>query len=338
MALVFWVGAQSWLLGWLAASLLAAGLVGARACCSVAAGAPDLRTRRRVRSRPRACRGDAVVGLFVVPAPHQRRRARRRLAAGSRAIARRSGRLHRGGRAAHGATVAAGRRRAHAGDPVLVAMRERRPANAPACSRSNTRRCCTDPARAADLAAHLERNDRRTGSGRGAARQPRAARADQRPRRVAARRDLPGSYARRGAMLGYVLGRRPAQVRLVLRDEDLLRVRGRVQSVEVRLADRPGRPPPACAARPRPPPGSCRRGARRSPWRPDAGRSRRRRTACARRRRCSCSTCGAAAARRPRIGGRAWVKLVLPSEPLGLQALRVLRQMLVRQFSPTGQA
>jgi putative peptide zinc metalloprotease protein len=39
-----------------------------------------------------------------------------------------------------------------------------------------------------------------------------------------------------------------------------------------------------------------------------------------------------------RIGGRAWVKLVLPSEPIGVQALRVLRQLLVRQFSPTGQA
>jgi putative peptide zinc metalloprotease protein len=38
-----------------------------------------------------------------------------------------------------------------------------------------------------------------------------------------------------------------------------------------------------------------------------------------------------------RIGGRAWVKLVLPDEPLGLQAVRVLRQLLVRQFSPTGQ-
>jgi putative peptide zinc metalloprotease protein len=39
-----------------------------------------------------------------------------------------------------------------------------------------------------------------------------------------------------------------------------------------------------------------------------------------------------------RIGGRAWVKLVLPGEPIGLQALRVLRQLLVREFSPTGQA
>ena len=37
------------------------------------------------------------------------------------------------------------------------------------------------------------------------------------------------------------------------------------------------------------------------------------------------------------IGGRAWVKLELEKEPLGLQGLRVMRQLLVRQFSPTGQ-
>ena len=49
-------------------------------------------------------------------------------------------------------------------------------------------------------------------------------------------RDLPGSYAQRGAMLGYVLSLEPAQVRVVLRDEDLLRVRGQIQAIEVRTA------------------------------------------------------------------------------------------------------
>jgi putative peptide zinc metalloprotease protein len=39
-----------------------------------------------------------------------------------------------------------------------------------------------------------------------------------------------------------------------------------------------------------------------------------------------------------RIGGRAWVKLVLPPEPLAAQALRLLRQLFVREFNPTGQA
>ena len=38
------------------------------------------------------------------------------------------------------------------------------------------------------------------------------------------------------------------------------------------------------------------------------------------------------------IGGRAWVKLHLPAEPVGWQAVRTVRQLLLRQFSPTGQA
>lgn len=36
------------------------------------------------------------------------------------------------------------------------------------------------------------------------------------------------------------------------------------------------------------------------------------------------------------IGGRAWVKLVLPSEPLGLQWLAQGRRLFLKQFSPTG--
>ncbi|HEY0822928.1 MAG TPA: hypothetical protein VGD76_04010, partial [Ramlibacter sp.] len=37
-------------------------------------------------------------------------------------------------------------------------------------------------------------------------------------------------------------------------------------------------------------------------------------------------------------GARAWVKLVLPPQPLGLQWLAQLRQLFIKQFSPTGQA
>ena len=140
-------------------------------------------------------------------------------------------------------------------------------------------------------------------------------------------------------MLGYVLGPEPAQVRAVLRDEDLLRVRGRIQSIEVRLADAPAASLPAklrsetpAATRQLP---SAALGDRNGgpvaidPTDKDGLKT-----------------------QQPvflldvlvpqlgaeRIGGRAWVKLELPSEPIGLQAVRVLRQMLVRQFSPTGQA
>jgi putative peptide zinc metalloprotease protein len=140
-------------------------------------------------------------------------------------------------------------------------------------------------------------------------------------------------------MLGYVLAPGAAQVRLVLRDEDLLRVRGRLQSIEVRLAEGPGQVhagrllneiPAATHRLP-----SAALGDRQGgpvaidPADPEGLRS-----------------------QQPvflwdvavpdiageRIGSRAWVKLRLPPEPLGLQALRVLRQLLVRQFNPTGQA
>jgi putative peptide zinc metalloprotease protein len=139
--------------------------------------------------------------------------------------------------------------------------------------------------------------------------------------------------------VGYVLGPEPAQVRAVLRDEDLLRVRGRVRAVEVRLAD--------------------------SPWTARAAQLRSETPAATRQLPSAAlgDRQGGPVAVEPadkdglrtqapvflvdvvvpdlpagHVGGRAWVKLQLPSEPLGWQAVRNLRQLLLRQFSPTGQA
>jgi putative peptide zinc metalloprotease protein len=140
-------------------------------------------------------------------------------------------------------------------------------------------------------------------------------------------------------MLGYVLGPEPAQVRLVLRDEDLLRVRGRVQAIEVRLADAPTtslaaslRSETPAATRQLP---SAALGDRHGgPVAIDpADKDGLKTQAPVFLLDVLVPQLGA-----ERIGGRAWVKLVLPSEPMGLQAVRVLRQLLVRQFNPTGQA
>jgi putative peptide zinc metalloprotease protein len=151
--------------------------------------------------------------------------------------------------------------------------------------------------------------------------------------------DLAGRYAKRGEMLGYVLAPGAAQVRLVLHDEDLLRVRGRVQSIEVRLAEAPGEvhaaklqneTPAATHQLP-----SAALGDRDGgpvaidPADKDGLRSQQPVFLW------DVAVPGIAG---ERIGSRAWVKLQLPSEPLGLQAIRVLRQLLVRQFNPTGQA
>lgn len=56
----------------------------------------------------------------------------------------------------------------------------------------------------------------------------------------AAAEDLPGRYVKRGEILGYVLGANLRTVRAVVPQDEIGRVRGRLQSVEIQLADRLG--------------------------------------------------------------------------------------------------
>jgi putative peptide zinc metalloprotease protein len=340
-ALVFWIGHQSWLLGWLAVIALAAlGLWAVlRRLLQGAAGAPEPRARRRGLLAAGGFTLAAFVALFVVPAP-ARVMARGVVWPPERAQLRpEAAGFIEGEPLRDGAAVAAGDVVLTLADPTLVAQREKTASERTGLLAQQYQALLKDPARAADLGAQIERNDAEM------------RRADQQLENLALRaqsagravwpheRDLPGSYAKRGDMLGYVLGPEPAQVRLVLRDEDLLRVRGRVQGIEVRLADAPTvslaatlRNETPAATRQLP---SAALGDRHGgpvaidPADKDGLRS-----------------------QAPvflldvlvpeltadRIGGRAWVKLVLPAEPVGLQALRVVRQLLVRQFSPTGQA
>jgi putative peptide zinc metalloprotease protein len=224
-------------------------------------------------------------------------------------------------------------------DPTLEAQRDRTASERTGLLAQQYQALLKDPSRADDLNTQLERNAAETQRTEeqieNLALRARAAGRAVWPRE----RDMPGSYARRGDMLGYVMGPEPAQVRVVLRDEDLLRVRGRVQAIEVRLAETPWSPhtghlfnetPAATRQLP-----SAALGDRHGgpvpvdPADKDGVRSQ--------------APVFLLDVQVPdvsvdRIGGRAWVKLVLPSEPLGLQAMRVIRQLLVRQFSPTGQA
>ena len=150
--------------------------------------------------------------------------------------------------------------------------------------------------------------------------------------------DLPGTFAQRGAMLGYVLAPEPAQVRVVLRDEDLLRVRGRIQSIEVRLAESPLTTHPATLASETPAatrqlPSAALSDRNGGPVSADPADKDGLRT----QRPVFMLDVRVPALTADHIGGRAWVKLMLEPEPLGLQGLRLLRQLLVREFSPTGQ-
>ncbi|MCC2633019.1 MAG: hypothetical protein K0S48_905 [Ramlibacter sp.] len=339
-ALVFWVGRQSWLLGWLAAVALAAWLLSGvvKGFLRSAAASTDPSARRRTLAATAVLGALALVVLFMVPAPATV------VARGivwppeSAQLRAESAGFVQAGQVPDGAVVAPGDTVVMLADPTLEAQRERTASERTGLLAQQYQALLTNPSRAGDLNAHLERNEaemqRTEQQIEHLALRARAAGRAVWPRE----RDMPGSYARRGDMLGYVMAAEPAQVRVVLRDEDLLRVRGRVQAIEVRLAE--------------------------TPWVPRKG-SLLNETPAATRQLPSAALGdrhgGPVAVdpadqdgvlsqvpvflldvqvpdiRADRIGGRAWVKLVLPSEPVGLQAVRVLRQLLVRQFSPTGQ-
>ncbi|MBC7469834.1 MAG: PqqD family peptide modification chaperone [Ramlibacter sp.] len=339
-ALVFWLGRQSWLVGWLAALALLAWLgkaVLAALLRSLAESADPGAKRRALVAAGCIVAGAGAV-LFLVPAPSSvvargvvwppERAQLRAEAAGFVEVQ----------MVRDGSPVAEGDVVLSLADPVLAAQRDRTDSEKAGLMAQQYHALLQDPTRAAELGEDLVRNDAelqrveqqladlqlraRTG---GRAVWPRE-------------RDLPGSYAQRGAMLGYVLAPEPAQVRVVLRDEDLLRVRGRVQAIEVRLAEAPlavhaaslGNETPA-ATRQLP---SAALGDRQGgPVGVDPADKDGLRTQLP----VFLLDVLVPGVTVDHIGGRAWVKLVLEREPLGLQGLRVLRQLLVRQFSPTGQ-
>jgi putative peptide zinc metalloprotease protein len=340
LAMVSWLGHRSWLLGW----LLALGLAGWGAFALLrrlvrSARAAEAGARRRAIVSGVLAVGAAVVLFGVVPAPSSvvargvvwppEGAQLRPQAAGFVG----PGLLH------DGAPVRAGEVVLTLADPELVAQRDKVASERSGLRAEQYRALLENPARAADLNAQIERNDaelQRAEQQLGEL----ALRAGASGRTVWPREpDLPGSFARRGEMLGYVLGPEAAQVRAVLRDEDLLRVRGRIRSIEVRLADSPWtvhravlRSETPAATRQLP---SAALGDRQGgpvavdPADRDGLRSQ--------------APVFLLDVRVPgvtaeRIGGRAWVKLVLPPEPLAAQALRVLRQLFVREFNPTGQA
>ncbi|MFN0159648.1 MAG: PqqD family peptide modification chaperone [Burkholderiales bacterium] len=150
--------------------------------------------------------------------------------------------------------------------------------------------------------------------------------------------DLPGSFAAKGAMLGYILGDGPANVRAVLSEQEAQLVRTRARAVEIRLAETAGRALPAQLERE--PPAATRvlpsaalgdRGGGRFATDPADKHGTR--------------TLEpvflldlAVPTQLPdRIGGRVWVRFDLGLEPLGTRWLRQARQLMLRHFNPAGQ-
>ena len=340
LALVLWLGHQSWMLGWLAGLALIAWIVktSAGSLLRSMSESADPSARRRALNWTAVFAVAAVAALFALPVP-------------SSVVARgvvwppeqaqlrpQTAGFVQPGMVRDGQPVLAGDVVLTLADPALDAQREKSESERSGLLAQQYQSLLANPARANELREEIERN------------QSELQRADQQLADLELRartsgravwpreRDLPDSFAKRGAMLGYVLGPDPAQVRVALRDEDLLRVQGRVQAIDVRLADSPwvshravlrNQTPASTRQLPSAALGDRHGGSINvDPADPDGVKTQ--------------APVFVLDVTVPdmtaeRIGGRAWVKLGLEPEPLAFQGLRVLRQLLVRQFSPTGQ-
>lgn len=340
-ALVIWIGQQSWLLGWLAGLGLSAWLLSAivRGLLRSAGAALDHASRRRALGFAAGGVLALAVALFVIPAPSTvvargvvwpPEHAQLRPEAGGFVEAR---------LAADGANVREGELVLRLADPALVAQQEKAAGERQGLFAQQYHALLQDPSRAWDVNQQIERNaaelQRAEQQLAGLEVRARAAGRVVWPRES----DMAGTYAQRGVMVGYVLAAEPAQVRLVLRDEDLLRVRGRLRSAEVRLAEAPwisqaalvrNETPAATRQLPSAALGDRHGGA--IPVDPADDKGLRTQAPV------FLLDVVLPGVQTSHVGGRAWVKLVLPPEPLGWQAVRSLRQVLLRQFSPTGQA
>lgn len=340
VAMVGWVGGHSWLLGWVA--VLALGgwvlLSGGASLLRLAEGAGASGARGRAAALIAGGVTGVALLLFALPAPNvvvargvvwPPERAQVRSEVGGFVAAT---------PLADGAQVAPGEVVLKLNEPALVAERDRRASQLAGLQAQQYQALLTDPSRAGDIAQDITRNEAEV------------ERADQQLAQLEVRsqvagrlvlpkpQDLPGSHAKRGAMLGYILGDAPANVRAVLDEQDVLLVRNRIRTVEVKLADAPWPALPATLASEAP-------GATRSL--PTAALGERR---------------GGAIPVDPadkdglrtqapvflidvnvpgyppgRIGSRAWVRFDLGYEPLGWQWVRRARQLLLKQFNPLGQ-
>jgi putative peptide zinc metalloprotease protein len=339
LSLVFWVGHESWLLGWLAALVFLAWV--ARGVWKWASGgaAGDAQSRRRSMQVASALAAVVLVLLLVVPAPNQVVARgviwppeNAQVRAGAAGFVERL-------EQPQGTRVRAGDSLVVLQDPVLVATRERVLSQRSGLLAQQYAALLSQPARAAEVAEDLDRNTAELGRAEELLGEMEV-RAQTDGEVVWARpQDLPGSFVKRGAMLGHVLSGGAAHVRLALLEDDFLRMRGEVRGVEVRLADTPGvihparlsgATPGATLELPTPALGDRQGG----PVPVDPGDANGLRT------RVPVFLLDATVPglQATAIGGRAWVKLMLAPKPLALQWLAQLRQLLIKQFSPTGQA
>ena len=341
LTLTLWVGEKSWLLGWIIGSgaLLWLAVRPGGILLGLFDAALPAATRRRAAAWLLGAGALAALVLFVLPVPSsltaqgvvwppEDAQVRSQTAGFVAALA-----------ARHGALVAPGDVLLNLSEDAIGAERERLQSRLAGFQARQYVALLRDPLQASNLAIDIGRTEAEL------------ARADQQLAQLAVRAqvggrlvlphadDLPGSYAPRGALLGYILTPGPANVRAVLPEEDALLVRNRVRRVEVRLVEAQRQVLPATLTREMPAatralPAAAlgeRAGGRFATDPADKDGMR------------SVDPVYlvdvAVPGRLPeRIGSRAWVRFDLGFEPIGTQALRRLRQLLLKHFNPVGQA
>ncbi|HVZ46415.1 MAG TPA: PqqD family peptide modification chaperone [Ramlibacter sp.] len=331
LALVIWVGSHSWLFGCVIAAFALAWLA-RRAWLWLAAAGP------RAQRGGLAAGALLVVALIAVPVPQSvvvrgvvwpsaEALVRPQVAGFVRAV-----------EAEDGRQVQPGDPLVALEDPVLVAQRDRLEAELSGLRTQQFGTMLTDPV----AFERLEQDVRRAQAEVDRTRQQ-LAQLDLRSAAggtVAWARpeDLEGRYARRGELLGHIVARGAVTVRMALPEYEFAAVRGRVRGVEVVLAETPFLTQAAQLV-----PGwpgashelpSAALGDRQGgpiPTDPaDKEGTRSRFPVFVLEARLT----GVLAA--DRIGGRAWVKLALPPEPAAFQLAHRARQLLLREFSPSG--
>ena len=147
--------------------------------------------------------------------------------------------------------------------------------------------------------------------------------------------DLPGSFVRKGAMVGYVLTPGSLNVRALLGGEDAPLVRERVRTARVWLAERPNQPLKGLIARDTP---AATQALPNAALGERAGGAYRTDPADGMRTLEPLFQLDVAVAGQPleRVGGRAWIRFDLGNEPLALQGYRRLSQLLLSHFNPAG--
>lgn len=330
VALVAWVGSHSWLAGWVVALFLIGWLLlGAWRWLGL--------TGPRGRRMGLAAAASAFVLLAVVPVPASVVTQGVVWPATGAQLRPEVEGVVQAVQAPAGTLVAPGDAVLTLADPVLQAAHDRALAEQNALRAQHYAALLSDPAQALRLTAELARNEAEVARARERLEQL-TVRAGVAGRVVWARpADLPGSHARRGALLGHVDVDRPPQIRIALAQDDYGRVRGEVQAVEVRLAQASGDllagrllpgMPGASHVLPAPALGDRHGGP--VPLDPaDREGQRTRYPVFA----LDVALDGASGVP---VGQRAWVRLGLPAEPVAVQVGRRVRQLLLRQFDTSG--